>query len=307
MTIAQKRRLSASLLFVFIGLLALILLHSAFRNTEESKALVQDGLLAGTPFIPDELEFSGETVPLKYYDIFESLEREMLVNTYYHSQTILFIKKANRYFPIIEPILKDNNIPDDFKYLAVAESGLANVVSPAEATGYWQLLESTANDYGLEVNNEVDERYHLEKSTEAACLFLKDSYEKYKNWTLVAASYNVGRRGIDRQIDRQGETDYYNLLFNEETARYLFRILAIKLVLEDPMRYGFDIKKEDLYKPVKYNLVSIDKSIPDIGTFAREQGTNYKLLKYLNPWLRDNKLTNAKGKEYIIKIPTSRK
>ena len=307
MTIAQKRRLSTSLLFIFTGFVVLIILHSAFRNTGSEKAPSLNDVPVVSPFIPDNLEFCEEPVPLNYYDVFESLERELLVNTYYHSQTILFIKKANRYFPVIEPILKKNKIPDDFKYLVVAESGMANVVSPAKATGFWQLLESTAHDYGLEVNDEVDERYHLEKSTVAACKFLHDSYAKYKNWTLVAASYNVGRRGIDRQIERQGEQDYYNLLFNEETARYLFRILAIKLVLDNPRAYGFDIKSDELYKPVSYKVITINEPIPDIGAFARENGTNYKLLKYLNPWLRDNKLTNSRRKEYIVKIPTSRK
>lgn len=307
MTVAQKRRLSASLLFIFIGLTTLVILHSAFKSTGVKDLSSSNSLPAVSPFIPDKLEFCGEPVPLNNYDVFESLEREMLVNTYYHSQTILFIKKANRYFPVIEPILKENNIPDDFKYLAVAESGLANVVSPAEATGFWQLLKSTAGDYGLEINDEVDERYHLEKSTEAACKFLQDSYKKYENWTLVAGSYNVGRRGIDRQIERQGENVYYNLLFNEETARYIFRILAIKLVLSDPLTYGFDIKQDELYKPISYKVLTINESLPDIGEFAREHKTNYKLLKYLNPWLRDNKLTNSKRKEYTIKIPTSRK
>lgn len=307
MTVTQKRRLSASLLFIFIGLTALVILHSAFKSAGVKDLSSSNSSPAVSPFIPDKLEFCGERVPLNNYDVFESLEREMLVNTYYHSQTILFIKKANRYFPIIEPILKENNIPDDFKYLAVAESGLANVVSPAEATGFWQLLESTAHDYKLEVNNEIDERYHLEKSTEAACKFLLDSYNKYEDWTLAAASYNVGRRGIDRQIERQGEQYYYDLLFNEETARYIFRILAIKLVLNDPLTYGFDITADELYQPLSYKEINIAEPIPDIGEFAREHGTNYKLLKYLNPWLRDNKLTNSKGKEYTIKIPTSRK
>ncbi len=307
MTLTQKRRLSASLIIIFISLLVVVILHSAFRSTEHISSEPVNAPLAKSPFIPDKIDFCGEPVPLNYYDVFESLEREMLVNTYYHSQTILFIKKANRYFPVIEPILKENNIPDDFKFLALAESGLANVVSPAGATGFWQLLEGTALDYGLEVNSEVDERYHIEKATEAASKFLQESFKKYQNWTLVAASYNVGRRGIDRQIERQGEKDYYDLLFNEETARYIFRILAIKLVLNDPAVYGFDIPSKELYKEVPYKEISVNGALPDIGKFAGENGTNYKLLKYLNPWLRDNKLSNPKQREYKIKIPTSRK
>jgi hypothetical protein len=307
MTAIQKQRLRIGLLFVFISLLALIILHSAFRNSEEDEQTSTAGYPAVTPYMPENLDFCGEPVPLKNYDVFESLERELLVNTYYHSQTILFIKKASRYFPTIEDLLKKYNVPDDFKYLAVAESGLADVVSPAGATGFWQILESTANDYELEVNAEVDERYHLEKSTEAACKFFHESYEKYKNWTLVAASYNVGRRGIDRQIERQGEQNYYDLLFNEETARYLYRILAIKLVLSNPSAYGFDIPQDEVYKPINFKEVIISEPIPDMGEFARNNGTNYKLLKYMNPWLRDNQLTNTRKKEYTIKIPTSRK
>lgn len=307
MTITQKRRLSGSLILILTGLLIVVIVHSAFQSTEANSIEPVNAPLTKSPFIPDHLDFCGEPVPLKYYDVFESLEREMLVNTYYHSQTILFIKKANRYFPVIEPILKENNIPDDFKYLALAESGLANVVSPAKATGFWQLLEGTARDYGLEVNSEVDERYHIEKATVAACKFLQESFTKYENWTLVAASYNVGRRGIDRQIERQGETEYYNLLFNEETARYIFRILAIKLVLTDPETYGFDIQPDELYEAIPYKEITVNGAVPNMGEFARENKTNYKLLKYLNPWLRDNKLTNSRQREYSIKIPTSRK
>jgi hypothetical protein len=256
-----------------------------------------------TPLIPDSLTLCNEAVPLHFFDVRESLERELLVNTYYHSQTILLIKKTNRYFPVIEPILKEHNIPDDFKYLAVAESGLANVVSPSKAVGFWQILEGTAKDYSLEVSDEVDERYHLEKATEAACKYLQASYDKYHNWTLAAASYNVGRRGVDRQIKRQKESDYYDLLFNEETARYVYRILAFKLVIENPEMYHFSISDKDLYQPVAYKEVKVNTSIASWADFAQKHGTNYKILKYLNPWLRDQQLTNKTSKEYIIKVP----
>ena len=308
MTNARGFYSKSSSYVIVISIIGLLFISIIFLSAFKTNLINQEtlGMTATSPFIPEKVEFCGENIPIEYFDVFEGLERELIVNTYYHSQTILYIKKANRYFPVIENILKKNNIPDDFKYLAVAESGLSNVVSPANATGFWQLLESTAEDYKLEVNDEVDERYHLEKSTEAACRFLQESYNKYNNWVLVAASYNVGRRGVDRQIDRQGETDYFDLLFNEETARYVYRIIAIKLIIENPVSYGFHFEKDELYKPSRYRVVTVSGPVIDWGEFARENGTNYKLLKLLNPWLRDKTLTNKNHKEYLIKIPTTR-
>jgi membrane-bound lytic murein transglycosylase D len=256
------------------------------------------------PFqIPDELFFAGERVPLEYFDVMEALDRELLSNTFFHSQTIRMIKMANRYFPQIEPILMEHGIPDDFKYLAIAESNLSNAVSPAGAVGFWQLRKGTGVEYGLEINGEVDERYHLERSTVAACKYLNESYEKYGNWTMSAASYNAGRKGMDRQIVRQKEGDYYNLLLNDETARYVFRVLAYKMILEDPSAYGFHLSDKDLYRPVACRLDTIAGPVPDFAEYAREQQTNYKLLKYMNPWLRENYLTNSRGKQYLIRIP----
>lgn len=256
------------------------------------------------PFeVPEEINFAGEKVPLEHFDVYEALDRELLSNTFFHSQTLRMIKMANRYFPRIEPILEAEGIPDDFKYLAIAESNLSNVVSPAGAVGYWQLLKGTGQEYGLEINSEVDERYHLEKSTVVACKYIRESYEKYLNWTMAAASYNAGRRGIDRQVDRQKEEDYYNLLLNEETGRYIFRILAFKLILEDPSAYGFHLSKEDLYQPIPYDVVVVDGPVTDFADFAREHDTNYKMLKFLNPWLRENNLTNSKRTSYEIRIP----
>lgn len=256
--------------------------------------------------IPAELTFAGEKVPLEYFDVRESLDRELLSNMYFHSQTIRLIKLSYRYFPQIESVLKEHGIPDDFKYLAIAESGLENVVSPAGAVGFWQIRKGTGTDYGLEINSEVDERYHLEKSTEVACRYLNESFEKYENWTMSAASYNAGRRGVDRQIERQKQEDYYNLLLNEETARYLFRIIAIKLIVENPSEYGFQLSLEDMYQPVPYTTVVVDSTLANLADFAIEHNTNYKLLKFLNPWLRDNVLTNSKRKSYEIRIPERR-
>jgi membrane-bound lytic murein transglycosylase D len=253
--------------------------------------------------IPQNLEFAGEKVPVENFDTRESLDMELLINAYWHSQTFLLIKKANRYFPAIEKILKEYNVPDDFKYLAIAESGLTNVISPRKAVGFWQLLEETAKDYGLEVSKEVDERYDPEKSTRAACRFILESYEKYNSWTLAAASFNAGVRGIDRQIERQKETSYYDLLLPDETARYIFRAVALKIVMTDPEKYGFYLDKSDLYPEIPCHTVEVDSSITDMADFAKAHLTNYKMLKFLNPWLRESYLTNKNGKTYIIKIP----
>ena len=253
--------------------------------------------------IPEKLNFAGEQVPLEYFDVKEGLDREMHVNTYWQSQTIFLIKRANRYFPEIEAILKEEGIPDDFKYLAVAESGLTNAVSPANAVGFWQLLKSTGKELGLQVDSEVDERYNLEKSTRAACHYLKKSFDKLGNWTIAAASYNMGGTGILKQMAYQKEDNYYNLALNEETTRYLYRILAIKLIIENPENYGFFIDKKDLYFPLKYTTLNINYSIADLAEFAKKNNTNYKLLRMFNPWLRDNSITNKASKKFIVRIP----
>lgn len=253
--------------------------------------------------IPEKLEFAGEKVPVDQVDVRESLDREILVNTYFQSQTLLYIKRANRYFPEIERLLKKYDIPEDFKYLAVAESGLTQAVSPMKAVGFWQLLEGTAREYGLEVNNEVDERYHIERATEAACKYLKQSYKKYGNWTMAAASYNAGRSGIDRQIHRQRETDYYDLLLNEETARYLYRILSYKLILSNPSDYGFFVGKNDLYPEIPCFEVTIDGRVESFSEFSKRYDISYKILKWLNPWLREEFLTNRNAMNYFVKIP----
>jgi len=254
--------------------------------------------------LPDRLTFAGEDVPLEYYDVRENLDRELLSTVYFHSQTIRYIKNAPRYFSIIEPILKANGIPEDFKYLSVAESGFdPRAVSPAKAVGLWQLLEAPAKENGLEINTEVDERYHIEKSTEAACRILKSAYQKYGSWSLVAASYNGGRAGLDKKIEQQKVKSYYDLLFVEETTRYVFRILALKLVMEDPEEYGFRIEKKDLYPIIETENIEVKGPIPDLATYALGKGINYKILKMFNPWLRETFLKNPTRKTYTLKIP----
>lgn len=252
---------------------------------------------------PSEMNFAGEQVPTSDNDVSERLDREMVTNMNYHSNTTLVIKRANRVFPIIEPILAKNGVPDDFKYLAVIESSLVNVVSPAGARGVWQFMPSTAKEYGMEVSSEVDERYHLEKSTEAACKYLLDAYKKFGNWTLVAASYNGGMAGINRVLEAQQVTSYYDALFYEETGRYVFRILALKEIMKNAPKYGFNIPQNELYVNVPTKKILVENSISDLALFAKEQGANYKTIKVLNPWLRDKKLTVATGKTYIIEIP----
>jgi membrane-bound lytic murein transglycosylase D len=253
--------------------------------------------------LPDVVTFAGEEMPLANFDTRESLEREILISAYRHSSTILIIMRANRYLPVIEKILKEYNIPDDFKYLAAAESEYTNMVSPAGATGFWQIMPETGKEEGLEINQVVDERYNVEKSTRFACEYFLKSYKKYGNWTLAAASYNGGRGSIDEQIEIQHQNNYYDLLLAEETARYIFRVVAYKLIITDPVGFGFNIDKDDLYPELKYYEVKVDSAITDISVFAKKFGTNYKMLKFLNPWLRKPFLTPKSNKEYVIKIP----
>ena len=290
--------------FIVMILMALGLATTAYTGTDEDE--LEADRASYTVYgveIPDQVSFAGEPVPLDLFDVRESLDRELLSNTYFHSQTIRLIKMANRYFPQIEPVLKKHLIPDDFKYLALAESGLTQAVSPASAVGFWQLMKGTALEYGLEVGTEVDERYHVVKSTEVACQYLIDSYKKYGNWTMTAASYNAGRRGVDRQIERQKKENYYDLLLNEETARYLYRVVAFKLIFEDPAAYGFTISKKELYPEIPVQRLRVDSSVSDFADFAAAYDCNYKILKYLNPWLRDISLSNPSQKSYEILVP----
>jgi hypothetical protein len=252
-----------------------------------------------------KMDFAGEEVPTFMADVQERLDKEMITNMNYHTNTTLVIKRANKVFPIIEPILKKYGVPDDFKYLAVIESSLVNAVSPAGARGVWQFIPATAKEKGMEVSDEVDERYHLEKSTEAACKYLVSAKEKFGSWTLAAASYNGGMNGISRKIEEQEVMDYYDLLLTEETSRYVFRILALKEIMSKSEKYGFNIPNEALYYNIPTKKIVIDSSITDLAKFAKTQGVNYKILKIHNPWLRDKKLTVTTGKKYEIEIPTS--
>ncbi len=264
---------------------------------------VTDGYRISPINIPQDLNFAGEKVPQEDPEIMERVDREFLVNTYWQSNAMLLMKRAHKYFPVIEPILAKNGIPDDFKYLAVAESGLDNVVSSARATGFWQIMKATGLEYGLEINKNVDERYHLQKSTEVACKYLKKYKKKYGNWTLAAAAYNTGTGSVDRYLRTQKVSDYYDLLLGSETGRYVFRIMAIKEILSHPDKYGFDINKEDLYSAVPTFTVEVDTPVTSFTDFANQYQVNYKILKRHNPWLREPHLNNASKKKYMIEIP----
>lgn len=273
------------------------LIHGV-TNTKGKDATWENG-----DYMPAEINFAGEKAPLQIADVRERLDRELLVNANLHATTLLILKRANRAFPVIEPILKKYGVPDDFKYLAVIESGLVNVVSPAGARGVWQFMPDTGKEKGLEINDVVDERYHLEKSTEAACRYLLDAKNKFGSWTLAAASYNGGVGGVNKQITFQGVTDYYDLLLTEETSRYVFRILALKEIMQNPTKYNFNLKPADLYPVIPTKKVEVTASVPDLATFAKDNGINYKVLKIHNPWLRDRKLDVAAGKSYTLEIP----
>jgi hypothetical protein len=291
-----------------LGLILTILLYNSSGNfttnaAEQPGEDFPQGYRIISPDLPEYLEFAGEKIPTENFDVYERMEREFLSNTYWHSSTILAIKRANRWFPVIEPILKKNKIPDDFKYLCVAESNLENVISPAGATGFWQFMEAAGKKYGLEINGQVDERYHVEKSTEAACKYLLDSYNMFGSWISAAASYNMGQEGLTNQRERQKAKNYFNLVLNYETARFVGRIVAFKYIMQEPTKYGFDIRDEDLYKPLEYYDVTLDSSVTNFADYASIHGINYYTLKMCNPWLRENYLSNKNGNVYTIKLP----
>lgn len=253
--------------------------------------------------VPGDLNFAGEKLPLESPDILERMDRELLVNTYWQSNGLLMFKRANKYFPIIEPILEKYNVPKDFKYLAVIESGLQNVTSPAGAKGFWQIMKTTGRENGLEINTNVDERYNLQLATEVACKYLVKAKERFGTWTLAAASYNAGMAGIDKRLKDQGVNNYYDLLLGQETGRYIFRIVALKEILSNPKQYGFNFRNTDLYRTIPTYMVEVDTAVTNFVQFSEKFGINYKILKLHNPWLREKHLNNKSRKKYFIEIP----
>ena len=292
--------------FILIGLLVSGIAGYNFKTDPYTKEAVKNGFLNNYKVyaipIPDSLQLVDEPVPINQKDVKERIDRELLVNTYWQSNGLLLLKRKNKYFPIIEPILKRKGIPDDFKYLAVAESDLQNVTSPSGAKGFWQIMKKTGKELGLEINDEVDERYNLKKATVAACQYLKNAKQQYGSWTLAAASYNAGMNKITKELERQKTDNYYDLLLNSETSRYVPRIIALKHILEHPKDFGFIFSQDDLYTPYKSYEIKIDSSIKDLALFAKEHNMSYKELKLLNPWLLSDKLTNKQGKTYRIKV-----
>jgi len=293
----------------FLAMLGLFLLSSTKEASVEDRISALEQKLytlaqTNSVPIPDQVDFCGEKINLDRLDLRERFDREINTFTYLHSTTLLYLKRANRYFPVIEPLLKKNGIPDDFKYLCLIESNLdIRALSPANAAGLWQFLESTGKDYGLEINSEVDERYNIEKATAAACQYFKDAYAKYGSWVNVAASYNAGMAKITSALSAQQVNSALDLLLVAETSRYVFRITAIKQLFENPYLYGFVLKKEDLYPAIPVQRITVTETIDNLAAFSQQYGLNYMLLKEYNPWLRDNKLTVKQGKSYEILIP----
>lgn len=260
------------------------------------------------PAVPEYVDFAGDRITFDRDDLYERMDRELMTFTYMHTTSSLMLKRSVRYFTQVVPILKEKGIPEDLKYLMVIESNLdPKAVSVSGAAGLWQFTKATAKQYGLEVNDEVDERYNIEKETVAACKYLKEAYRKYGDWMTVAASYNAGQGGISRRLQEQKESSAMDLYLPEETSRYMFRVLTAKLFMEHPERFGYDITGSELYpyrKPAK--VVTVTGPIPSLVEFAKNNGVSYDALKKANLWLRGDKLTNAGGKAYEIIIPALR-
>lgn len=302
--IMKKQILFISLTVTLIVGAVIFISSNSVDNTQQQRPKVMS--MTANVDIPEKMMFAGETYIFDRYDKRERLDRELNSFTYFHSTTMLLIKRANRYFPIIEPILKEHGMPDDLKYLAVIESSMfPRAVSPARAAGLWQFMRTTGKEFGLEVSSQVDERFHIEKSTVAACKYLKNAYRKYNSWSAAAMSYNGGQGRITRELSKQQATDALDLWLVEETTRYFYRMLAIKLVFENPPQYGFVLKPEHLHKPMEFKEVRVTKSIPNLATFAKQHGVTYAQLKDFNSWLRHRSLTVAGGKSYTLKIPTN--
>jgi hypothetical protein len=307
---------------IFLSVSALVILffyisYNEIAKPKEEKTFSDQGVVetiiplgehsyhAVSLALPEQINFANESVPMNMPDVRERLDRELQMNVYLHSNTLFLIKRAHRWSPQMEKILKEYDVPADFQYLPIIESYLMNDISPKNAVGFWQILKDSGKEFGLEVTREVDERYDPLKATEAACKYLKKAHAKFGNWTLAAASYNRGMSGLQRALDNQEVDNYYDLYLNDETARYVFRILAIKEIIQNPERYGFKIDPDHLYEEEKLRYLEVDNTIKDLVVFAKEQGINYKLLKRHNPWLRDDRLSVKKGEVYQIAIPVN--
>lgn len=311
---SQKKLIPIYALVVLsLGLAIYAVIKTSPSTTSFLNPVASEGVLQSMPRpsrdslmlfdIPPKLSFAGEEVPLNIPDVKERLEREIYVNAYWQSNMILLMKRSSKFLPEIEEILKGNGVPDDFKYLAMAESGLMNVASPAGAKGFWQFLSSTGKEYGLEISKDVDERYHLQKATVAASKYLKKAHQKFGDWTAVAASYNMGQTGFARRQTEQLQQNYYDLYLNDETSRYMFRILAFKVIFENPGEFGFHLRASDFYQTPEMKTISVSSDIKNLASWAKNEGSSYKELKLYNPWLRDKNLNVRRGKSYEIILP----
>ena len=288
---------------VLVIALAFVGLRSAQSNETPHPVEVRPSTVK--PFeLPKQLDFAGESLPLNMTEVKEKLDREILVNTYWQSNNLLMLKRSSKFFPIIEPMLAKNGVPDDFKYLALIESGLQNVVSPAGAAGYWQIMKSTGRENGLEINNEIDERYHIEKSTQVACDYLNEAYERFGNWTLAAASYNMGMAGTSRRLAEQGVESYYDLLLNAETSRYVYRIAAVKHIHENLEEFGYVYHQDQGYSFPEMDTISVNTKVADWISWAKAQGITYNTLRIYNPWIQSKQLSNSTNKAYHIWVPS---
>lgn len=292
-------------LFTLIGVIAItsLFIKGIDKAKSEPPKSTSDKYEIQALELPENLNLAGERVPIERQHIRERMDRELLVNTYWQSNGLLLLKRANKYFPILEPLLKEYGLPDDFKYLAVAESALIDETSSVGAAGMWHFMKNTGKEYGLEINQNVDERYHIEKSTKVAAQYLIKAKERFGSWTLAAAAYNAGNYGVSRRLEAQGVISYYDAFLPNETERYVLRIIALKEVLSNPRKYGFKFEEKDLYTMEKTRTIKVDSAITNIALFAKNFGLNYKELKLHNPWLRQNKLNNRSQKVYEIKIP----
>ncbi|MCB0703804.1 MAG: transglycosylase SLT domain-containing protein [Saprospiraceae bacterium] len=307
----MKTRALTIYLSILAGFFTLLLFSANTENSGESNwsLLHADGVDQLPQRIlsfemKDSYSFAGEALPLENFDVRERLDREFLVNSYWHSSTLLNIKQATRFFPMIEAILAEEGVPDDFKFLAVAESSLQQVTSPSGAKGVWQFLKDTGASYGLTINDEIDERYHVEKATRAACKMLKDYKKRFGSWTFAAAGYNMGSTSLAREIENQRADSYFDMNLSDETMRYIFRIVALKEIITQPEEFGFYLDPEDLYQPLnEYSVILVEEPIENWGDFAKEHGTSYRMLKVYNPWLRSYKLSKAPTQAIEIRLP----
>ena len=301
----MKKLSIAAIVLSVLAIVGEILICASSREDSEEvlQRAISNNYRIYSPILPDTMSFAGEKVPLSTYYVHEGLDLEVITNMYRHSSTMLYFKRANRYFPIIEPILKKNGIPSDFKYLCVIESGLTNATSPAKAQGFWQFIPSTGANYGLTVNDEIDMRNNLTASTEAACKYIRSLYNKFHSWTAAAAAYNCGENGLARRISKQSTDNYYDLWLNSDTSRYVYRILAMKLIMQNPQKYGFHLRQCDLYPPIPTRAATLSGQNVDLYEFARTNGTSYKMLRMLNPWIQTDVLKNKSNQKYMVQLP----